>query len=328
MRMKRRQFITLLGGAAATWPLAARAQRSRTPVIGWLHSASAGFTVHLVAAFRKGLSEAGFTERQNVSIEYRHANGQYEQLSGMAGELARRRVDVIFAGSPPAALAAKVATTTIPIVFVVGLDPVAAGLVGSFNRPGGNATGITLITGPLAQKRLEILRELLPKAANISMIVNPNTPDAVPEIREVQAAAQVNDFQVTTTNAATAADLDEAFKALAQNRPDALLIGSDPFFVSRSEQFAKLASQARIPAIYPFRESTDAGGLISYGTNIPNAYRQGGILTARILKGEKASDLPVQQPTKFELVLNLKAAKALRLAVPPSLLSRADDVIE
>jgi putative ABC transport system substrate-binding protein len=325
--MRRREFITVLGGAAA-WPLAARAQKSRTPVVGWLHSTSAAFTVHLAAAFRKGLSEAGFTERQNVSIEYRHANGQYEQLSGMAAELARRRVDVIFAGSPPAALAAKVATTTIPIVFVVGLDPVAAGLVGSFNRPGGNATGITMITGPLAQKRLEILRELLPKAANIAMIVNPNTPDAVPEIRDVQAAAQTNGFQITTSNATTAAELDEAFKALAQNRPDALLIGSDPFFVSRSEQFAKFASQAKIPAIYPFRESTDAGGLVSYGTNIPNAYRQGGILTARILKGEKTADLPVQQPTKFELVINLKAAKALGLAVPPSLLSRADDVIE
>ena len=326
--MKRREFIILLGGTAAAWPLTARAQRSRAPVVGWLHSASAGFTSHLLAAFRKGLSEAGFVERQNVLIEYRHANGQYEQLSRMAGELARRRVDVIFAGSPPAALAAKVATTTIPIVFVVGLDPVAAGLVGSFNRPGGNATGITMITGPLAQKRLEILRELLPKAANIAMVVNPNTPDAVPEIRDVQAAAQVNEFNINIVNATTAAELDEAFKDLSGNRPDALLVGSDPFFVSHSEQFAKFASHAKIPAIYPFRESPDAGGLMSYGTNISNAYRQGGILTARILKGEKTSDLPVQQPTKFELVINLKAAKALGLTVPPSLLSRADDVIE
>lgn len=326
--MTRREFIGLVGGVAAIWPLAVRAQQSRTPVIGWLHSASAEFTIPLIAAFRKGLSEAGFAERQNVLIEYQHANGQYARLSGMAGELARRRVDVIFAGSPPAALAAKVATTTIPIIFIVGLDPVAAGLVGSFNQPGGNATGITMITGPLAQKRLEILRELLPKAANIAMLVNPNTPDAVPEIRDVQAAAQVNGFHITTSNATTAAELDEAFKVLAANRPDALLVGSDPFFVSRSEQFAKFASQAKIPAIYPFRESTDAGGLISYGTNIPNAYRQGGILTARILKGEKTSDLPVQQPTKFELVINLKAAKAVGLTVPPSLLSRADDVIE
>ena len=326
--MKRRDVIKVLCSAPFVLPSLARAQQHRTPVVGWLHSASAEFTVPLVTAFRKGLSEAGFAERQNVSIEYRHADGQYEQLSRMAGELARRHVDVIFAGSPPAALAAKVATTAIPIVFVVGLDPVAAGLVGSFNRPGGNATGITMITGPLAQKRLEILRELLPKAANIAMLVNPNTPDAVPEIRDVQAAAQVNGFDITTSNATNAAELDEAFKVLAGNRPDALLVGSDPFFVSRSEQFAKFASQAKIPAIYPFRESTDAGGLISYGTNIPNAYRQGGILTARILKGEKTSDLPVQQPTKFELVINLKAAKALGLAVPPSLLSRADDVIE
>jgi ABC-type uncharacterized transport system substrate-binding protein len=326
--MKRRDVIKVLGSAPFMLPSLARAQQHRTPVVGWLHSASAEFTVPLVAAFRKGLSEVGFAERQNVSIEYRHANGQYERLSGMAGDLARRRVDVIFAGSPPAALAAKVATTTIPIVFVVGLDPVAAGLVGSFNQPGGNATGITMITGPLAQKRLEILRELLPKAANVAMLVNPNSPDIVPEIREVQAAAQVNGFNIATSNATTAAELDEAFKTLAGNRPDAMLIGSDPFFVSRSEQFAKFASQAKIPAIYPFRESADAGGLISYGTNIPNAYRQGGILTARILKGEKTSDLPVQQPTKFELIINLKAAKAIGLTVPPSLLSRADDVIE
>jgi putative tryptophan/tyrosine transport system substrate-binding protein len=326
--MKRRDVIKVLGSAPFMLPSLARAQQHRTPVVGWLHSASAEFTVPLVAAFRKGLSEVGFAERQNVSIEYRHANGQYERLSGMAGDLARRRVDVIFAGSPPAALAAKVATTTIPIVFVVGLDPVAAGLVGSFNQPGGNATGITMITGPLAQKRLEILRELLPKAANVAMLVNPNSPDIVPEIREVQAAAQVNGFNIATSNATTAAELDEAFKTLAGNRPDAMLIGSDPFFVSRSEQFAKFASQAKIPAIYPFRESADAGGLISYGTNIPNAYRQGGILTARILKGEKTSDLPVQQPTKFELIINLKAAKTIGLTVPPSLLSRADDVIE
>jgi len=325
--MKRRDFITLIGGAAG-WPLAALAQQPRTPVVGWLHSASAGFTVPLIAAFRKGLSEAGFTENQNVLIEYRYANGQYEQLSRLAAELSRQPVDVIFAGAPPAALAAKAATTTIPIVFVVGLDPVAAGLVESFNRPGGNATGITMVTGPLAQKRLEILRELLPKAVNIAMIINPNTPDAVPEIRDVQAAAQANGFRITTVNATTAAELDQAFKGMADNRPDALLVGSDPFFVSRSEQFAKFASQAKIPAIYPFRESADADGLISYGTNIPNAYRQGGILTARILRGEKISDLPVQQPTKFELVINLKAAKALGLTVPPSLLSRADDVIE
>jgi putative ABC transport system substrate-binding protein len=326
--MRRRDFLHTLAGATVAWPLAARAQQSRSPVVGWLHSASSGFTVPLVAAFRKGLSEVGFTEEQNVLIEYRHASGRYEQLSGLAGELAQRPVDVIFAGAPPAALAAKIATTTIPIVFVVGLDPVAAGLVASFNRPGGNATGITLVTGPLAQKRLEILRELLPKAANIAMLVNPNSPDAVPEIRDVQTAAQVNGFQFMTVNATTAAELDQAFKSLADKRPDALLIGSDPFFVSRSEQFARLASQAKIPAIYPFRELTDDGGLISYGTNIPNAYRQGGILVARILKGEKTSDLPVQQPTRFELVINLKAAKALGLTVPPSLLSRADDVIE
>jgi ABC-type uncharacterized transport system substrate-binding protein len=325
--MRRRKFITLLGGAAAALPLVVRAQPAM-PVVGWLHSASANFTKHFASTFRKGLSEAGYVEGQNVLIEYRHADGQYDRLPGLAGELVRRPVAAIVAGSPPAALAAKVATTSIPIVFVVGLDPIAAGLVASFNRPGGNATGITLITGPLAQKRLEILRELVPKAAKIAMLVNPISPDAAPEIRDVQAAAQANGLAIKLQNASTVSELDAAFGVLSDLRPDALLVGSDPFFVARSEEFAALTARAGIPAIYPFREATDAGGLISYGTSIPNAYRQAGIFAARILKGEKPAELPVQQPTKFELVINLKTAKALGLIVPPSLLSRADEVIE
>ena len=326
--MRRREFIKLLGGTAVTWPLTARAQQTAMPVVGWLHGASGNFTKHLASAFRKGLSEAGYVEGQNVMIEYRHADGQYERLPGLAGELVRRPVAVIVAGSPPAALAAKVATTSIPIVFVVGLDPIAAGLVASINRPGGNATGITMITGPLAQKRLEIMRELVPTAVKIAMLVNPTSPDAAPEIRDVQAAAQANGLSIKLLNASTVSELDAAFGALADLRPDALLVGSDPFFNTQSEQFASLTARARIPAIYPFREPTDAGGLISYGTSIANAYRQAAIYAARILKGEKPADLPVQQPTKFELVINLKAAKALGLAVPPTLLFRADEVIE
>jgi putative ABC transport system substrate-binding protein len=326
--MKRRDFIKLVASSATALPFAARAQQAAMPVVGWFHGASAKFSKNLTAAFRKGLSEAGYVEGQNVMVEYRFADGQYERLPGLAAELVRRPVAVIVAGSPPAALAAKVATTSIPIVFIVGLDPIAAGLVASFNRPGGNATGITLITGPLAQKRLEILRELIPRAANIAMLVNPTSPDAAPEIRDVQAAAQANGLQIKMLNASTASELDTVFGSFGDQRPDALLVGSDPFFNARGDLFAALSARAGIPAIFPFREPTDAGGLISYGTNIPNAYRQAGILAARILKGERPAELPVQQPTKFELVINLKTAKALGLTIPPALLARADEVIE
>jgi ABC-type uncharacterized transport system substrate-binding protein len=326
--MRRREVITLLGGAAAGWPLTVRAQQPAMPVIGWLHSASLKAAGQFLSAFRKGLSEAGYVEGQNVAIEYRWTEGQYERLPAFAGELVRRHVALIVAGSPPAALAAKVATATIPIVFVVGLDPVAAGLVASFNRPGGNATGMTLLTGPLVQKRLEFLREFIPSAANIAMLVNPTSPDAVPEIRDAEAAAQTNGLQIKMLNASTASELDAVFGSLADLRPDALLVGSDPFFIVTRDQFAVQTARAKIPAIYPFREFADSGGLISYGTNIANAYRQAGIYSARILKGEKPADLPVQQPTKFELIINLKTAKALGLTMPPTLLGRADEVIE
>ena len=325
--MRRREFLSVLSGAAV-WPLTARAQQPTMPVVGWLHPTSLKQAAQYLSAFRKGLSEAGYVEGQNVAIEYRWAAGKNERLPALAGELVRRPVALIVAGGPPAALSAKIATTSIPIVFTVGFDPVAAGLVASFNRPGGNATGMTLLTGPLVQKRLEFLRELIPNAANIAMLVNPTGPDAAPEIRDAEAAAQANGMQIKLLNAITASEIDAAFTSLADLRPDALVVGSDPFFVAKSEEFAAQTARAKIPAIYPFREFTASGGLISYGTNIANAYRQAGIYAARILKGEKPSDLPVQQPTKFELVINLKTAKALGLTVPPTLLTRADEVIE
>jgi len=325
--MQRREFLSVLSGAAV-WPLTARAQQTAMLVIGWLHATSLKQAAQHLSAFRKGLSEAGYVEGQNIAIEYRWAEGHYERLPALAGELVRRPVALIMAGTPPAALAAKIATTSIPIVFVVGLDPVAVGLVASFNRPGGNATGMTLLTGPLVQKRLEFLRELIPNAANIAMLANPTGPDAPPEIRDAQAAAQANGIQIKLLNATTASEIDAAFTSLADLRPDALIVGSDPFFLARSEQFATQTARAKIPAIYSFREFADSGGLISYGTDIANTYRQAGIYAARILKGEKPADLPVQQPTKFELIINLKTAKALGITMPNTLIGRADEVIE
>ena len=324
--MQRREFIMLIGGAAA-WPLAARAQQL-VPVVGYLSSLSHDETSHLIAGFQKGLTEAGYVEGQSVSVEYRFADGRYDRLPSMAAELIRRPVAVIVATAPPAALAAKVATTTIPIVFVVGLDPVAAGLVARFNRPGGNATGITLITGPLGQKRLELLLELVPKASTIAMLHNPVSPDAAPEIRDVQAAAQANNLQLKMLNAGTPSEIDAAFTSVGQQRPDALIVGTDPVYVIRREEITALAARLQIPTIYPFREFVASGGLISYGTSLVGAYRQAGLYTGRILKGAKPGDLPVQLPTTFELVINLKTAKALGLAIPPTLLTRADEVIE
>jgi putative ABC transport system substrate-binding protein len=328
--MRRREFVTLLGGAATAiaWPLAARAQQRALPVVGFLSSLSQTQTAHLVASFRRGVSEVGFVEGQNVAIEYRFADGQYDRLPAMAADLIRRPVTLIVAAAPPAALAAKTATTTIPIVFVVGLDPAAAGLVASFNRPGGNATGLTLVTGPLGQKRLELLRELVPKSATVAMLVNPVSPDAAPELRDVQAAAQINGLELRIFNASTATELDAAFAALAAQRPDGLLVGSDPFFVIRRQDIVAAATRLPLTAIYPFREFAEAGGLLSYGTNIGNAYREAGIYAGRILRGTKPQDLPVVQPTTFELVLNAKAAKALGLELPPTLIARADEVIE
>ena len=325
--MRRRDFIKVIGGGAVAWPLAARAQQP-TPVVGFLSAVSQTQTAHLVAAFRRGLKETGFVEGSNVVIEYRFADGQYDRLPAQATELVRRAVDVIVASGPPAANAARVATASIPIVFVVGLDPVAAGLVASFNRPGGNATGITLVSGPLGQKRLELVREFAPKATDVAMLVNPLSPDAPPEIRDMQAAAQANGFKITLLNASTLDELKTAIATLADHPSSALLVGADPFFMVRREQIVALVAQQKIPAVYPFREFADAGGLMSYGTNIANAYRQSGIYAGRILKGAKPADLPVLNPTSFELVVNLKAAQTLGLNIPPALHARSDEVIE
>ena len=323
--MRRREFITLVGGAAA-WPLAARGQQAAMPVVGYLNVGAP--PAHLLAVFKQSLAEAGFVEGRNVAIETSSADGQYDRLPALAGEMVRRPVALILAAAPPAALAAKVATTTIPIVFIVGLDPVGAGLVASFNRPGGNATGMVLISGPLGQKRLELVRDLVPKAAVVAMLANPLSPDAVPEIREVQAAAQANGVQLRMLNASTPGEIEAAFASFAGQRPDALLVGGDPFYMARREDIVRLVARSGLAAVYPFREFPEAGGLISYGTNLANSYRQAGIYASRILSGAKPSDLPVVQPTTFELVINLKTAKALGLDIPPTLHARSDEVIE
>jgi putative ABC transport system substrate-binding protein len=327
MAMKRREFIAALGGAAA-WPVVARAQQPTTPLIGFLGSTNESTAAEQQSKFHSGLGEAGFVQGKNVAIEYHWADGQYNRLPAMAAELVRRPVSLIVAQGPPAALAARAATTTIPIVFVVGFDPIAGGLVESINRPGGNATGMTLLTGPLGQKRIEQLRELVPKAAVVAMLANPVSPDAVPEIRDVQIAAQANGLELKMYNASTPAELDAAFSSIAAQRPDALLIGSDPFYLVRRDDLIAFAARYKIPAIYPLREFADAGGLISYGTNFAAAYRQAGIYAGQILKGAKPSELPVVQPTKIELVINLRTAKTLGIDIPPTLHVRSDDVIE
>ena len=324
--MRRRAFIKLIGSAAA-WPVAASAQ-SRTPVVGFLNSLSPAETNHIVDAFRQGVALAGLVEGQSVRFEYLYAEGLYQLLPDMAAELVRRNVDVIAAGAPPAALAAKAATTTIPIVFVVGFDPVKAGLVASYNRPGGNATGVCLITSTLGQKRLELILELVPKARTISMIVNPTFPDTAIEVQDVQAAASANGRQLRIFNAGTAAEIDRAMVLVKEQGADALIVASDPFLNTKSEQLAALAARHRIPAIYPFREAVEAGGLLSYGASLAEAYRQAGLYTGRILKGAKPTDLPVVQPTTFEMVINLATARSLGIDVPATLQARADEVIE
>jgi len=323
----RRQFITLLGGAAA-WPLAARGQQQPMPVVGFMNvNTSAENVPDLVAAFRQGLKETGFVEGQNVAVEYRLAEGQYDRLPALATELVRRQVSVIALHGLPPALAAKAATTTIPIVFQMANDPVQLGLVASLSRLGGNITGVTSLNVEVGPKQLELLHELVPSAAVIGMLVNPNNPDA--EIRrDAQAAARRLGLELHVLHASTEHDFDAAFASLVRLRAGALVIGPDALFTSGSEQLAALAFRHAIPAICPYREFAAAGGLMSYGTSITDAYRQIGVYAGQILKGAKPGDLPVMQPTKFELVINLKTAKALGLTVPLTLQASADKVVE
>jgi len=326
--MRRREFTSLLGGAAAAWPLAARAQQPAKPVIGYLSALSEAQAALQLVAFRRGLNEGGFVEDQNIAIEFQWADGQYDRLPAMAADLVRRPATLILAQTPPAALAAKAATRTIPIVFVVGFDPVAAGLVTSLARPGENITGFSLQQTDVSGKRLGLLRDLAPKSQVIAMLVNPISPNAAPEIEDAQAAAKTGGLQLKMFNASTPNELDAAFVALANERPDALHVASDPFFVNRREELVALATRLEIPAMYTQREYVAAGGLISYGANVANVYRQAGIYAARILKGAKPADLPVMLPTVFELVINLKTAKKLGLVVSTAMQLLADEVIE
>jgi putative ABC transport system substrate-binding protein len=326
--MRRREFVTLLGGAAA-WPLAARAQQAAMPVIGFLHPQSADASAHFVSAFRQGLKEGGYVEGQNIAIEFRWAEGRNDQLRAMAADLVRRQVAVIAAISPNAAVAAKSATTTIPIVFQSGSDPVELGLVTSLNRPGGTITGISRLATALVPKLLELLHEAAPNADNIAFLMNPASVNAEVKTREAQAAAQSLGLkQLVILTAGTSAEIDSAFAAVTERRANALLIGQDIFFNNQVEQLAALALRNKVPAVYSLREFAAAGGLMSYGASLADQYRLVGVYVGRILKGEKPGDLPVQQATKVELIINLKTAKALGLSVPVPLLGRADEVIE
>ena len=325
--MKRREFITLLGGAAATWPLATRAQQTM-PVIVYLSGRSAEDTTHLVAEFRRGLVEDGYVEGQNVAIQYRWALGQVDRLPALAAELAGRSVAILVAtGGESAALAAKAATSTIPIVFSMG-DPVKAGLVASYNRPGGNATGINLLTQTLEPKRLGLLHELVPQAATIGFLLNPNFPSAEDQSKDMQEAARAIGLHIHVLRANTDREIEAAFETVAQDRIGALAVGASPFFDTRRNTLVALAARHAVPTMYHFREFAAAGGLMSYGIDPVDAYRQVGVYAGRILKGAKPADLPVLQPTKFEFVINLKTAKALSLEIPARLLSFVDEVIE
>ena len=325
--IRRRKFITLLGGAVAAWPLAAKAQQSAMPVIGYLSGREANDK--LEAAFHRGLKEAGFIEGQNVRIDYRWAQGQYDRLPGLVAELLRRPVDVLVAtGGTLSALAAKTATTSIPIVFVIGSDPIKFGLVASLNRPGGNATGVSFLVNVLTAKQFELLHEMVPRAKLIGFLVNPTNPNTESDTRNVRAAAGSLGLLLNVLNASSEHDIDAAFAALAQQRADALLVSTDPYFQIRADQVAALAARHAMPTMYSFRENVTAGGLMSYAPSITDAARQAGVYTGRILAGQTPTDLPVVQPTKFEFVINLRAAKALSLTVPDKLLVAADEVIE
>jgi putative ABC transport system substrate-binding protein len=325
--MRRREFITLLGGAAAAWPLAARAQQPAMPVIGFMSSRSAGDSSRVVVAFRQGLAETGFEEGRNVAVEFRWAQGQFDRLPAIAAELVRRPVAVLAAFGESARVA-KAATTTIPILFGTGLDPVEEGLVTSLNRPGGNVSGATFLTGALGAKRLGLLRDLVPGADVIALLVNPNTQVGQVQTKDVQEAARALGQSLVVLDGGSDESIDASFAALTQQHVAALMVGADPFFDTRRDRLIALAAQHQVPAIYQFREYALAGGLMSYGASITDMYRQVGVYVGRVLKGEKPADLPVVQVTKFELLINLKTAKALGVKISDNLLSLADEVIE
>jgi putative ABC transport system substrate-binding protein len=327
--MERRTFIKLLGGTATAWPLAARAQQPAMPVIGFLSTRSAGDSARLVAAFGNGLEEVGFSEGKNLVIDYRFADGRLDQLPELAADLVRRSVAVLVTlGGAPSAIAAKAVTSTIPIVFVIGGDPVGLGLVASLSRPGGNATGMTIISADLAPKRLGLLRKLVPNATTFAGLTNPNTPEGRVQSSGMHAAALALGLKLRLLEASDEKEIETAFATLARDKTDALLVGSDPIFGVHRDKIVALVAATAIPAIYQFRDFTTAGGLMSYDPDILDAYRQIGVYTGKILKGAQPADLPIQQPTKFQLVINLRTAKTLGLEIPPKLLARADEVIE
>ena len=327
--IERRKFLAALGGAAAAWPLAARAQQAAMPVIGFMSARSPEDSVHLLEAFRRGLKEGGFVEGENVAVQFRWARGDYSRLPALAADLVGRQVAVIVAaGGDPSGLAAKSATPIIPIVFGIGGDPVKAGLVSSFSRPGGNVTGVTLLTSLMEPKRLGVLRDLVPGAALIGVLINPDFPPAALQLQQVEEAARAIGQRIVIAKASNDDALEAAFRSLVQEGAGALLVASDPYFDTRRERIVGFAQQRRLPAIYQFREYAVAGGLLSYGVSITDAYRQYGVYTASILKGAKPADLPVLQPTKFELVINLKTARALGVNISDNLLTLADEVIE
>ena len=324
----RRHFISLLGGAAAAWPVAALGQQPAMPVIGFLHGGSSEESSSRVAAFIRGLRETGYDEGQNVTVEYRWAMGHYDRLPSLAADLVGRPVSVLAGTTTPAAIAAKAATTKIPVVFTTGGDPVKLGLVSSLNRPGGNVTGATLLSRVLAAKQLGLLRELLPRAERVCLLINPSDANAKSVVADAHTAAVTLGHKLTILQASTDDQIDTAFLALAQQHVEGLVVDGDSYLLSRRQKLLSLMERTAIPAIYPFREYVDAGGLMSYSPNLSDTYRQAGIYAGRILKGDKPSDLPIVQPTKFDLLINLKVAKVLGLEIPPKLLALADEVIE